>query len=173
MLADVFGEPFASIATVLDRSEQACRQLASRGRRKLRAVEPLRTDPSASARDVVDRFATAIALGDEATAIACLADDAILMSDGGPPRRAARRPVLGPHRIHRLLANLDRRARAAATQVEPALVGGVPGFVITNADGVPEVAIGIEVASGTIRRILLTLNPDKLDAIWLDPGTIE
>jgi len=173
LLADVFAQPFATIAEVMQRSEAASRQLASRARRKLRAAEQHTPDPSPSARSVVDRFAVALATGDEATALACLGDDSVLISDGGPRRRAARRPVLGPRRILRLLESLHRRAESRSAGFEPAMVGGVPGFVVLNSGGEPEVVIGIEVAGGAIARILLTVNPDKLDAVWRDPATIE
>ena len=55
VLHDVFGVPFAEIATMLDRSEEAAMQLASRARRRVRSSpEP---DPDrAQQRRVVDAF---------------------------------------------------------------------------------------------------------------------
>jgi hypothetical protein len=43
----------------------------------------------------------------------------VLVSDGGPNRRAARRPVVGAERVARLLINLTERAfgRARATPI--------------------------------------------------------
>ena len=40
LLADVFDEPFSSVAEILDKSESAVRQQAVRARRKLRAAAP-------------------------------------------------------------------------------------------------------------------------------------
>src|SRR6266508_5757512 len=55
VLHDVFGVPFADIATALDRSEAAAQQLASRARRRLRnSPEPDRD--LAQQRRVVDAF---------------------------------------------------------------------------------------------------------------------
>lgn len=44
-----------------------------------------------------------MAAGDEEQALALLAPDVRLVSGAGPDRRAARRPVVGPHRVQRLL----------------------------------------------------------------------
>ncbi len=43
LLADVFGEPFADIAATVGKSEAACRQIASRARRKLQESKPHRS----------------------------------------------------------------------------------------------------------------------------------
>ena len=63
VLHDVFGVPFADIATALDRSEAAAQQLASRARRRLRtSPEPDRD--IARQRNVVDAFFAASRDGD-------------------------------------------------------------------------------------------------------------
>jgi RNA polymerase sigma-70 factor, ECF subfamily len=115
LLADVFGERYDSIAVSLGRSAEACRQLASRARRKVRDAELARRDELGASDELVRRFLTALAIGDEATAVACLAPDAVYVSDGGPHRRAARVPVREPARIVRLLVNLVRRWPGRAT----------------------------------------------------------
>ena len=63
VLHDVFGVPFADIATALDRSEAAAQQLASRGRRRLRN-SPERDRDLARQRRVVDAFFAASRDGD-------------------------------------------------------------------------------------------------------------
>jgi RNA polymerase sigma-70 factor, ECF subfamily len=162
LLADVFGERYESIALSLDRSVESCRQLASRARRKLRDAELARRDEARASETVVRRFLAALATGDEATAVACLASDAVYVSDGGPRRRAARVPVREPGRIVRLLVNLTRRWPASC-RFEPARVGGLPGVLI-EMDGRVLAATGLEVVDGRIVRITSVLNPDKLDA---------
>jgi len=162
LLADVFGERFDSIAASLDRSVESCRQLASRARRKLRDADVARRDEADASEVVVRRFLTALATGDEAAAVACLAPDAVYLSDGGPRRRAARVPVREPARIVRLLANLTRRWPDTC-RFEPARVGGLPGVLIEK-DGRVLSATGVEVVDGRIVRITSVLNPDKLAA---------
>ena len=43
VLHDMFGVPFAEIASIVDRSPEAARQLASRARRRVRGQAPART----------------------------------------------------------------------------------------------------------------------------------
>ncbi|HEX4982776.1 MAG TPA: RNA polymerase sigma factor SigJ [Ilumatobacteraceae bacterium] len=175
LLVDVFGEPFDAVALVMGRSVDACRQLASRARRKVRdddtrCRETTRTTDRAG-RAVVDRFLVALATGDEQSALACLAGDAVMLSDGGPMRRAARRPVVGPHRIHRLVDTLRRRM-PPQWGMEPAVVGGHPGLVVTDRAG-PVLTMSFEVSGGRIVRILAVLNPEKLAGITLGATAIE
>lgn len=162
LLADVFGERYDSIAASLGRSVESCRQLASRARGKLRDAEQARRREVGASGDVVRRFLGALATGDEATALACLAPDAVYVSDGGPDHRAARVPVREPARIVRLLANITRRWPATC-RFEPAMVGGLPG-VLVEMDGRVLSATGVDVIDGRIVRITSVLNPDKLAA---------
>lgn len=160
LLADVFGDRYDSIAAAMDRTPESCRQLASRARRKVRDAELQRRDETRSANDVAMRFVAALASGDEAAAVACLAPDAVYVSDGGPHRRAARRPVREPARIVRLLTNLWHRW-PDETRFTPALVGGFPGLVVELHDRILSTN-SVEVVDGRIVRIASVLNPDKI-----------
>ena len=171
LLADVFGERFDSIAESLDRSVASCRQLASRARRKLRDAEEARRDEVRASEEVVRRFLTALAEGDEATAVGCLAPDAVYVSDGGPRRRAARVPVHEPTRIVRLLVNLTHRWPDTC-RFQPARVGGLPG-VLVEIEGRVLSATGVEVVDGRIVRITSILNPDKLAATERPTTSLE
>lgn len=65
LLHDVFGFPFDAVAELVGRSPAACRQLASRARRSIRAGEvrpPTTVDPEVRA--VAERFVAACAGGD-------------------------------------------------------------------------------------------------------------
>ncbi|TDT15766.1 RNA polymerase ECF family sigma subunit [Ilumatobacter fluminis] len=171
LLADVFGDRYDSIAASMGRTPESCRQLASRARRKVRAAEQRRRDATAASNDLARRFITALATGDEAEAVRCLAPEAVYLSDGGPDHRAARRPVREPARIVRLLMNLWRRFPESWT-FEPALVGGFPGLVIEIGDEVSSVT-GVEVVDGRIVRITSILNPDKLVTMNRPRNTLE
>lgn len=160
LLADVFGDRYDSIAVTLDRSAESCRQLASRARRKLREAETARRDDLRTSNEVVHRFLVALATGDPATAMTCLASDAVYLSDAGSEQRAARYPVRGPDRIVRLLSTLWRRY-PSTWSFRPALVGGVPGIVIEAPQRIFAVT-GVEVVDGRIVRITTVLNPAKL-----------
>ena len=121
ILAEVFAVPFDEIAEVVHKSPAACRQIASRARRRVREAHLPR--PSAPDRLLVDGLVDAVASGDIRAVIERLAPDVVCTSDGGPLRRAARRPVVTAPRVARLLVNLSRRF-AGRIDVTPVTVSG-------------------------------------------------
>jgi RNA polymerase sigma factor (sigma-70 family) len=64
VLHDMFAVPFEEIAEIVDRSPDAARQLASRGRRRLRAASPAPDADLAEQREVVEAFIAAAREGD-------------------------------------------------------------------------------------------------------------
>ena len=59
LLADVFAEPYSAIAPVVERSEEACRQIASRARRHVREERQLFQPAAARRDDLLDAFLAA------------------------------------------------------------------------------------------------------------------
>lgn len=167
LLADVFGTPFADIAGATGRSPEACRQLASRARRKVRDAQP----PASGADDaLLADLVAAMAEGDADRVVSLLAPDVVLVSDGGPARRAARRPVVGPDRVARLLVNLAGRTPADASMA-PATLNGGPALVV-HGSGL-DLALSVEPdREGRVRRLHLVLNPDKLAALDRPPPLV-
>ncbi len=107
LLADVFGESFADISATVGKTEAACRQIASRARRKLQQSKPHRPEERLALPGA--RVAHRSLAGDVAATMALLDPDVVLTSDGGPHRHAARRPVIGADRVTRLLVNITQR----------------------------------------------------------------
>src|SRR5215813_12766560 len=64
VLHDMFGVPFDEIAPLVDRSPDAARQLASRGRRRLQAADPESDVDLDGQREVVEAFIAAAREGD-------------------------------------------------------------------------------------------------------------
>ena len=82
VLHDMFAVPFEEIASIVERSVESTRQLASRARRRIQDGRAVRPDPQASRnRDLVDAFFAAARGGDLATLIAVLHPDAVLHHD--------------------------------------------------------------------------------------------
>jgi RNA polymerase sigma-70 factor (ECF subfamily) len=157
VLADVFAVPFSEIARVVGRSEAACRQIASRARRRVQGASPRRG--TEADRAVIQGLLYALAVGDTDAALARLAPDAVLLSDGGATRRAARKPVVGASRVARFIANLLKRY--TDFMVEPATLNGAPAMLV-SAHGELDNAIVFEVHDGLVSRIHVVRNPDKL-----------
>lgn len=166
LLADVFGEPYANIAEAVGRSEVACRQIASRARRRVREE---RADRAAADEDLLAGLVGALVLGDVDGVLALLSPDVVLTSDGGPERHAARRPVLGADRVARFLLNLARRTPEGADMAIE-VVNAAPALVIRHPE-LPAVVAADRDGSGRVAAVRLLLNPTKfrsLDAAF--PG---
>jgi RNA polymerase sigma-70 factor, ECF subfamily len=168
VLADVFEVPYAEIGATVGRSPAACRQIASRARRKLRPdKQPHQT--AAADRELVRGLLRALASGDVNDVVARLAPQVVCITDGGPERRAARRPVVGSGRVARLLTGVARRYRHVATR--PAVVGGCAGAILAAGDTIEQV-MAVTSEDGMITSIYFVGNPDKLTSVG-HPALIE
>ncbi len=161
LLHDVFDMDYADIAEVLDRSEVACRQLATRGRDHVRDERPrFEASPDATAR-LAGAFHAALRQGDLAGFARLLADDAVLYTDGGGKRNAALQPIRGRDKILRFVLGLAGKGwLSLPVAADPVQINGLPGFVVHLAEG-PE-TLALEVSGDAIVAIYGVRNPDKL-----------
>ncbi|MDP2290077.1 MAG: RNA polymerase sigma factor SigJ [Actinomycetota bacterium] len=169
LLADVFGEPFAAIAPVVGRSEEAFRQIASRARRRVREERHSFHPTAVNSDELVDAFMAACAFGDVDQLRRVLSDDVVLVSDGGREVHAARRPVLGFHRVSRLLTSLTKRL-PADLDVERHEVNGEPGLVF-SLNGVVWLVMVFEQHADRFVALRLVLNPEKLRHVGLNAAS--
>jgi RNA polymerase sigma-70 factor, ECF subfamily len=164
VLADVFDVPFKEIADTVGKSPEACRQLASRARRRVHDARPRRySPPDDEAARIVGEMLAATTAGDVEGLVKLLAEDAVLVSDGGAHKRAARHPILGRDRLARFMANLGKRYSAEAT-LEPVALNGELGMVI-SLEGRREAAISFEVEDGLVQEVHIIVSDDKLAAL--------
>jgi RNA polymerase sigma-70 factor (ECF subfamily) len=99
--------------------------------------------------------------GDLDALLGLLDPEIVLVSDGGPDRHAARRPVVGPHRVARLLLNLGPRLGTIGGAVLE--VNGRPSLVFDDPEG--RSVTQIDERDGRIVRIWTQLNPSKLHGL--------
>jgi RNA polymerase sigma-70 factor (ECF subfamily) len=158
VLHDMFGVPFDEIATILDRSPDAARQLASRGRRRVQGA-PLNDDVTVDEqRELVDAFLAASRGGDFEGLIAVLHPDVVFRADTGIDDLRARGPVSGATAVaERVLS----RGRPLAGLARPALVNGGAGLVVGRPD-LPIAVVGFTIADGRIVEIDLITDREKL-----------
>jgi RNA polymerase sigma-70 factor (ECF subfamily) len=163
LLHDVFDEDYAAVAETLGRSEPAVRQLASRAREHVRQARPRFSVSQEEALRLANAFMAAAAQGDMAGLSALLAEDAILVSDGGGKRKAALRVMVGPKDIVRLFEGLAWRGGGLANirDVRGARINGYPGWVLSLGEG-PETIAFQPGEDGLIAAVYLVRNPDKL-----------
>ena len=161
VLHDVFGVPFADIATALDRSEAAAQQLASRGRRRLRnSPEPDRD--LARQRRVVDAFFAASRDGDFGALLAVLDPSVELRIDGGVLRAEASLVLRGAASVAAHTATYSKLYRF----VRRALVNGAAGAVVAPPGRVFSV-MAFTVTNGKIAQIDVLLDPERLEQLDL------
>ncbi|MCF6475842.1 RNA polymerase sigma factor SigJ [Nonomuraea sp. MG754425] len=166
VLHDVFGLPFEQIAGVLDKSEAACRKLASRARGRVAAVRDHEPEGTRGERErVVAAFRAASQAGDLAGLVAVLDPDVVYVADGGGRTTAARVPMRGRERLAAMLAWIERRR--PAERVRPIEVNGQPALV-TYRDGGPVWVDTFEIRHGRIVTLWRVANPDKLQHLALD-----
>lgn len=163
LMADVFGMPYSDVAEAVGKTEVACRQIASRSRRRLQGTHPRK--PTAAERRIVDELLVAMALGDVPAVLQRLAPEAVCLTDGGPHRRAARRPVVGAEKVARFCINVTRKL-VGMSRVVPATVNGDPGVIVYVGDEVDCVlAFELDTDGERVAGIWIVRAPEKLDHV--------
>jgi len=158
ILHDVFGYPFNEIARIVGRTPAACRQLASSGRRRVRAAHPPEA-PTARQAAIVREFKDAWQASDIAALVALLDPGATITADGGGLATAAPHPIEGAEQIARYLADLA--AHVPALTILERTVNGQPGL-IAQQNGTTVTVFAFDVSAGRVTRIWAIRNPDKL-----------
>ena len=156
VLHDVFGYPFAEVASVLGRTSAACRQLATSARRRLR---PAPAPSPARSAAVVRAFKEAWEAKDIPGLVGLLDPSVVAVADGGGLASTVAHPVEGSELVARYTVQITERV-PAMTLLER-VVNGRPGLVMER-DGVVETVLAFDVADGVIRRIWAVRNPEKL-----------
>jgi RNA polymerase sigma-70 factor (TIGR02957 family) len=166
VLHEVFGESYDEIATALDKTTVAVRQLAHRAREHVAARRPRVRVSTAEQQAVVERFRVAVVEGDLDGLLAVLAPDVVMVADGGGLRSAIRRPLLGAERIVAFFAGSSAKGGwTIAGRVVWA--NGAPA-VRLDLDGELDTLMSVVVEDGRITWILAVRNPEKLARLGVE-----
>jgi RNA polymerase sigma-70 factor (ECF subfamily) len=158
VLHDLFDRPFSEIAPIIDKSEDATRQLASRARRRVRGAESTSAPPPdvASQVEMVEAFLSASRSGDLVKLVSMLAPDVVYRADSAAMRGKPPHEVRGAETVSKLY-----RGRAQGAGV--ALLDGRPGIVVTPKAGELMLLIHLEFGSdGRIAAIDVTGDPKRM-----------
>jgi RNA polymerase sigma-70 factor (ECF subfamily) len=162
VLREVFGFGFADVAAAVDRSEDACRQLASRARRHM-ADGRSRFAVDRQERDqLADRFFDAFRQGDVEALRELLAADVHLVSDSGAHAPRWGDGLFGTDKVARLLVALAGPFQRIGATMEPRHLNGDPGAIFRDRDGQVINTWTLDIRDGQIQTIRTVLNPDKL-----------
>jgi RNA polymerase sigma factor (sigma-70 family) len=160
VLHDMFAVPFDEIATILDRSPDAARQLASRGRRRVRGSAPVPDADLGAQWEVVEAFLAAARNGDFEGLVAVLDPDVVLRADGG---------LEG-------ISSFVEGAETVASQalmwsrvdltIHRALINGAAGMVSLR-DGRPFSVAAVTVRGGKIVEMDILADPERVSQLDL------
>jgi RNA polymerase sigma-70 factor, ECF subfamily len=154
VLHDMFSVPFGEIGAILGRSPDAARQLASRGRRRIRDADTTPDADPAAQQQVVAAFLAAARDGDFDALVAVLDPDIVVREDWGS----------GTILEVRGAENVARRARAASQlglEARLALVNGAAGWVSLR-DGAVYAIAALTLQGGRITTMDILLDPARL-----------
>ncbi|MEU8105615.1 RNA polymerase sigma-70 factor [Nonomuraea muscovyensis] len=165
VLREVFGFSFREIASAVERSEAACRQLAMQARRHMDAGRPRFAADRKEREQLAGRFFDAFKEGDVDGLTELLAADVHLVGDGGGKTPQWATSVIGPEDVARVLAWLASQFARIGGVVEPQQVNGQPGAIFRDRDGKVLNALALDILDGRIQAIRTVINPDKLGHI--------
>jgi RNA polymerase sigma-70 factor (ECF subfamily) len=157
VLHDVFAVPFDEISTILGRSPDAARQLASRARRRLQGTPPTTGLDLVRQRDVVDAFLRAARGGDFDALMKLLDPDVVLVPDAAAVSMGSLRETRGAHAVASALSGGAQGARLA-------IVDGFAGFVWAPG-GQTRGVVEFTITDGRIVAIRVTGDAELIDAL--------
>jgi RNA polymerase sigma-70 factor (ECF subfamily) len=164
LLREVFEYDFAEIATMLGKTEAACRRSFSRAKKHLSEHRPRFPPSPPTHRQMLTGFFQATQGGDMTPLMDLLSEQVTLWADGGGKiKTAALRPIVGRDAVARFSLGTVRFL-PADYQVEIAEVNG-QAAVIIRAGGQALFVLSIEVEAGQIQAIRIIANPEKLARI--------
>lgn len=155
VLHDMFAVPFEEIASILGRSPNAAKQLASRARQRVQAADTMPDTDIARQTQLVKAFLAASRNGDFAALLAALDPDVALRADPTAVQAGALAEVHGAPAVAKQFAE-----RAPTTA--PALVIETPGTIWAITRGTPRAAFRFTTRHGKIVQIDLIFDPPQL-----------
>jgi len=164
LLHDVFDYGYPEITSVVGKSEDNVRQLATRARRHVKQRRPRFQTTREQRDELVRRFFAAAQQGDLAGLESLLAHDVKLTADGGGNAPALAQSMTGRSRVARTVANYwaRRLARIPGLTLSFVDVNGGPGALFLDAEQRLLGVLALDYDGGRITGINAIVNPDKL-----------
>lgn len=167
LLSEVFEYSYKEIASLLDKSEEACRKTAQRARAALQSAPKFAANAPDSM-DLIARFFESAKNGDNASLMELLADESEFWSDGGGKVSAAKTIIRERPDIARFFAALGTSKAFVMDdfKMDFTRVSSRPGLIVSRK--LPsglwtfETIFSFEIRDGKIARIYAQRNPDKL-----------
>lgn len=159
VLHDMFAVPFEDIAPIVEKSEAATRQLASRARRRVQGVEASNIAGRERHTQVVSAFLAAARNNDFEALMKVLDPGVVFRSDVFAARIGGQAELRGATAV----ANaFQGRAQAAA----PAFIDGRAGFTVTLG-GAVRIVVLVTITDGQIAFVDAIGDPDRIAAMQI------
>jgi RNA polymerase sigma factor (sigma-70 family) len=172
VLHDVFAMPFDEIASIVDRTPAAARQLASRARRRVQGTSdsdvPSAAHTLSQQRETVQAFLAALRAGDFQGLMAVLAPDVIVTVDPRAARPGAPSAITGAENWARGAIAYSQLARNPALHL--ALINGAPGLIFAPRGQLNRVLTFTFTESDSVTRIAtaeVIADPGRLSTLSL------
>jgi RNA polymerase sigma-70 factor (TIGR02957 family) len=162
LLHDVFDYSYPEISTIVAKSEQNVRQLATRARRHVEQRRPRFQTTRQQRDELAARFFAAAQQGDLAGLETLLAHDVELTGDGGGKVPALAHTMRGRSNVANLIVGRPRVTDLPGVSLRPVEVNGDPGALYLDARERLLAVLALEISGGQIHGIRSVVNPDKL-----------
>ncbi|NUP08741.1 MAG: sigma-70 family RNA polymerase sigma factor [Polyangiaceae bacterium] len=169
LLHDVFDFGHADIADLIGKTAPASRKLLERARSNIAAEKRLLSASREEHARLLESFVKAALEGDLESLLGLLADDAVLVTDGGPNGREVegfrnlRAPLQGASRVAQFISTVSARG-ARTLERELRELNGRPALLFRR-DGAPFAALMLGVAEGRIHRVYFQADLSRLRRI--------
>jgi RNA polymerase sigma-70 factor, ECF subfamily len=173
LLREVFEFEFKEIAALVGKTEPACRKLLERARQHVAAEKPLFAASPEDHRRLLDAFREAASAGNINALVAMLAEDAVMVTDGGPEGRRVggirnlKAPLTGAARIAAFVA---ATARSVDLEAEVHELNGQPALVFYHQNE-PFAALLLAIADGRVHRVFFHADLERLR--YLGPRAVR
>jgi RNA polymerase sigma-70 factor (ECF subfamily) len=163
LLRQVFDQDYADIASMLEKSEAACRQMVHRAQQRVQQEQPRFEVPRDTHRELLARFMQAAGGGDREAMKALMSEQVQLVADGGGKVNAYLNILHGAGRVAGSYWSLEHQFPGQVVY-RAVSINGEPGL-LRYVDGKLESAQSFIVDDGRIVAVFIMRNPDKLASI--------
>ncbi|QWP77738.1 RNA polymerase sigma factor SigJ [Lysobacter sp. K5869] len=161
LLHEIFDQPYAEVAKILEIEEPACRKLVQRARGNIEQAKVRHVTPAEQQDQLLAAFETAIVQGRTAPLAALLSQQIALHADGGGKATAAAQALHGSDAV---LGFIESVLHPACREDRWTFVdlNGSRGVILERAGKIEAaISFGYE-EDGALRDIFIMRNPDKL-----------
>jgi RNA polymerase sigma-70 factor (ECF subfamily) len=161
ILREGFDSEFPDIARIIGKSEENCRQILARARKRIDERRPRYDVSRIDADKIIGPFVTALKNGDLTAMLAHMAENVVLIADAGGRPGALLKPLHGASPVAHAMLHAMRKQGAEEADVRAATVNGLPGFVRFQ-DTAARAVLAFGLVGGRIAAVFVISNPDKL-----------